>query len=326
MPDADLVIELDAPEPVVVEKEPAPQPVVETKPAAVVPPVEDLKGQLAELTKTAERERGEKEAARAEAVRLAAEATQAKDALAKVHTDLAESNVSAVESAIAAAKAEADGYQRDQQAAFENGDYAKAADFGRKMAKAEAKIVRLEEGKDDLETLRAQPKKPEATPQPAAQADPFERVVASASPKAQTWLRAHPEFVKDEGKARKAQIAHLSAIDNGLTVDSDAYFDFCEQQLGLKAKPEPQPTTRTTSMPAAPVSRDATPSGGQTTPTQVSLTPGEQRNATDGTIVWNYNDPKVGAVKGQAIGLKEMARRKIALKAAGAYDRSYTDS
>jgi hypothetical protein len=46
--------------------------------------------------------------------------------------------------------------------------------------------------------------------------------------------------------------------------------------------------------------------------------------ATDGTLVWNYDDPsgKAKFKKGEPIGIREMARRKSLMTKEGRYDRS----
>lgn len=322
MPDTDLVVELDdVASPAVVEKIDTKEPIkVEAEPEKKEPlpdPVAELKSQMETL-----KAQGVADVARAqeEARRATAEAKEAKEKLEKASAELSDSNVSAVENAIAAARAEADGFQREQAAAFAEGDFTKAADFGRKMARSEAKIAQLEEGKANLVEAKPAPKQNGGAAQPD---DPFEAVVSSASPRAQTWLRQHKEYVTDPAKARKAQIAHLEAIDQGHVVDSDAYFDYCERKLGLKQeplpepKPEPKPQARV--MPGAPVSRESTPTGGQTSPTQISLTPGEQRAATDGSVVWERDDPKGGYRKGEPVGLKEYARRKMLMSREGRY-------
>lgn len=315
MPDADLVVEvpIDAPPAVVTEKEPEPKQEAKLPP---IEPVADLKKQFEELSARQADDRRAAETARADADKAAADAKAAREETAKLRTERDESNVSAVDNAIAAAKAEADGFQREQQTAFETGDFAKASEFGRKMANAEARVGRLEDGKADLQALKPEPRTEPAKP---TQADPFETAISGATPRAQKWLRGHPTFVTDPNLNRKANIAHLKAIDEGHVIDSDAYYDFCERELGLKEAPKQPETRRTASMPAAPVSRETTPSGGSLTPTQVTLSPGEQQRATDGTLVWNYNDPKLGAVKGQPIGIKEMARRKMSMQKEGRY-------
>ena len=57
------------------------------------------------------------------------------------------------------------------------------------------------------------------------------------------------------------------------------------------------------------------------------LSAGEARAATDGTIVWNYDDPsgQKRFKKGDPIGVEEFARRKQAMKAQGLYDRVFLE-
>jgi hypothetical protein len=55
------------------------------------------------------------------------------------------------------------------------------------------------------------------------------------------------------------------------------------------------------------------------------LTKNEAASATDGTLVWNYSDPKGKFKKGEPIGIAEMARRKKTMKEQGLYDKSYME-
>ncbi len=347
MPDADLVIDVPL-DPVPGEQEEAAKTeaapeAVEAPPAAPAgdEPVENLKQQL-EALKRASAE--EIERAKAEAAAARAEAAKKEEEIARTRTELTDSNVSALEAAIAAAQAEADALAKEQEHAFSAGEFAKAAEIGRKLARAEAKVLRYEEGKADIEARKAETAKAKpadtgtARPDPAKPADPFEAMIANNTPRAQAWLRQHRDYVLDQAKAQQAVRAHWAALGEGHVVDSDAYFDFVERRLGLKedkeketpsaapagsAKPAPE---RPRAAPAtAPVTRDATPSGGALSQTAVKLTPAEQARATDGTIVWNYTDEKIGAVKGKPIGLKEYARRKAIMESQGLYNRAYTD-
>ena len=67
--------------------------------------------------------------------------------------------------------------------------------------------------------------------------------------------------------------------------------------------------------------------GGSGGGTEVRLSPGEAKAATDGTLVWNYNDPsgKNRFKKGDAIGVQEMVRRKHELTKQGQYNRVYVE-
>lgn len=308
MPDADLVVE--------VQTEVVPPSVDEAKKEAELPkiePIEDLRAQFDALKSTQEADKAAAQAARDEAARERQARERAEADVAKVRTDLTESNVSAVDSALAAAKAEADNFQREQQTAFEAGDFKAASDAGRKMARAEATISRLEEGKANLiERKTEQPKREDR------------QAVQQQETRSQAWLRTHPNYnIPGSSENFEAIAAHNKAMAKRIAVDSDAYFDFVETELGLKASPKPngaerQPENRTRAMPGAPVSRDDTPTGGQPSPTRVTLTRGEVE-AAEHTLTWNYTDPKIGAVKGQPIGTKEYARRKIAMQKEGRY-------
>ena len=57
------------------------------------------------------------------------------------------------------------------------------------------------------------------------------------------------------------------------------------------------------------------------------LSKGEAASATDGTLTWNYDDPsgQKRFKKGDVIGVQEFARRKLALKESGQYDKSLTE-
>ena len=268
------------------------------------------------------------EAARAadatRAQRAEADAAAARADAAKAQSAVVDANISTVDSAIAAAQAEADGFARDQEAALAAGKFADAALAARKAARAEARIESLEQGKVNLTARKAEaPKQPAQSVEQSA----FDKAIANSPPRSQAWLRSHPDYVTNTTLNNKANAAHYSAVSTGLQPDTDEYFDYVERQLGLKAEPaaetKPKPTPRAAALPGAPVSRDGGPSGGTLSSTSVVLTPGEQARANDGTIVYNHNDPNGKFKKGDPIGNVEYARRKLALTKQGAYDRSY---
>ncbi len=326
MPDEEIVVELEgappSPAEVVVDegkKEPEPKKVEAKEPTSETDKaVEDLRKERDRLKAEGA---ADKEARR----RAESEVAEAKKTAARLEADVATSNTNAIESAIDAAKAEADTAERDYIAAAELGNHADMAKAQRRMAAAEARVLRFEEAKDDLVAQKKEPK-PEARKEPEPrQDDPFETAIAGAGYKAREWLRAHPEFVTDPKKVHKATAAHSEALAAGYQTETDGYFEFCETYLGLREPKKEQPKQeRGRNMPTAPVSRGDTPSGGNTSATVVRLSPGEQQAATDGTLVWNYDDPGGKFKKGQAIGLQEMGKRKLSLQKQGAYDRSYT--
>jgi hypothetical protein len=296
-------------------------------------PIETLKAQLAE--KEAENASLKQRATTAESVagQASQRATVAETEAQQARREAAASTKTTVESGIAAAKAERDAAREALESAFESGDKKALGDAQIRIATAAADLAMLEQAKAEL------PAAPEARQQPqrpAAPTDQTEQWISNLSPRSQTWIRGHMDYATDQRKNAKVVSAHHDAMAEGLQPDSDAYFEHLEQFLGIKQKPgtqerqQPtngaQPTTqRRPSAPTAPV----TPTGGgvQGGASEVRLTKGEAERATDGTIVWNYDDPtgKGRFKKGDAIGVQEMARRKQALTKDGRYLNASVD-
>lgn len=248
--------------------------------------------------------------------------------------DVVESQYDTVATGLAAAQAEGSAAEQEYAAAFDKGDALAMAKAQRKIANAEARAVRLDEAKAELEVRRKDPPRQQLREQPARPAqgdDPVEAYVANRSAPTQKWLRAHPEWITDGRKNAKLSAAHMDAVAEGFAADTDEYFEHVENFIGLRKQPQngngrdPAPQAkRKTSVPAAPVHQSSGGTNGG--PREVRLTPGEARAATDGTHQWNYDDPQKRFKKGEPIGIQEFARRKEALTKQGAYDRSYTEA
>jgi hypothetical protein len=234
---------------------------------------------------------------------------------------------------LAQAKAEAEAAEQAYVAAFEKGDSVAMGKAQRQIANAEARAVRLDEARADLEYRKKQaPTEAQdvrrAEPRQAA-TDPVEAYLEGRSDPAKKWLRNNPQFITDGRKNAKLTAAHYSALGEGITADSPEYFEHVESFVGLKSNGanggQPQPKKRP-SVPVAPVHQSSGGTNGGSR--EVRLTPGEARAAQDGTHVWNYDDssPQKRFRKGDPIGIQEFARRKEALTKQGAYDRSYTES
>lgn len=295
--------------------------------------VADLASQFKELQGNLEREKQ----ARADADRRADEqrrvAEQARQEATSAKTEAVDRSYEAVETGLAGAQSDAAAAEQAYATAMEAGNFAEAGKAQRRMAQAEARILRFEEAKADIEARRTEKPKEQTRP---AQQDPVDSWIESRTPPSRDWLRAHREYVTDHRKSLKLTAAHNDALAEGIAADSDAYFEHVEKFLGLRESPQPQPngaakpatpTKRPSAPPAAPVSGSGggmTSSGGGRT---VTLSKTEAAAATDGTLVWNYDDPSGNKKfkKGDPIGVQEFARRKLALQQQGAYDRSYTE-
>lgn len=278
-----------------------------------------------------------REAAEQRAQSARNEADRARQEVAASRVDVVESQYDTVATGLASAQAEASAAEQEYAAAFDKGDAAAMAKAQRKIANAEARAVRLDEARAELEVRRKEPPRQQQRDlqqrRTSASDDPVEAYVADRTAPTQKWLRAHPEWVTDPTKNAKLTKAHLNAVSIDLAPDSDEYFEHVENFIGLRKPaqsgngrdPAPQ-AKRKTSVPAAPVHQSSGGTNGGAR--EVRLTSGEALAARDGTHVWNYDDPSPQKKfkKGEPIGIQEMARRKEALTKQGAYDRSYTEA
>ena len=299
--------------------------------------VAELKKQYVALEADNKRRKDAEEAAVRRASEERAAADRARQDAAAARAEVSVSQTSAIDAGITAAQAEASQAEADYAASMEKGDFAAAAKAQRRIASAEAKIVRLDEAKSDIEA-----RKPAAGGEDRSQArgngDAFEEHVAKFTPRTASWMRDHRDWVQDPRKSAKLTGAHHMAVGDGLTPDTDEYFEHVEKTLGLReaqttngsGNGQTRTQTRRTSAPVAPVNGSA---GGHSSGASdnrgvtVTLTAAEKAAANDGTHIWNYDDPsgKGRFKKGQPIGVQEFARRKLAMSRDDRYNKSYTD-
>lgn len=321
--DEDVIVSLPGNEGDVVVTKVGDGVVVKSGKAGADDPIDDLKGQFAAMTQRA-----------TAAERLVQQATdqaaQTAQRLQQVEGQVVSGQLDTVLSGLAAAEAEATGAEKDYTTAFEQGDGAAMARAQRKIAAAESRLQRLNEAKDDLEDAA----KTRTTEQPRQQpqrrtADPVEQFAQGMSSRSAAWIRSHPECVTDQKQHARMLAAHNLALVDEVEVDSDEYFRRIEEGIQPAARSAARlaPAAgdgRRPSSAAAP----ATGGGGALNGgTEVRLTRGEALSATDGTLVWNYDDPTPAKrfTKGDPIGLAEMARRKHEGKKAGLYDKSVSE-
>ena len=160
-------------------------------------------------------------------------AQQAQQTATKAAAEVQDSNLQLITGAIDKLKRESDYLKSHFKEAMTSGDYDAAAQIQETMSLNAAKLLQLQNGKASLEERLV-------NPQPAAPQsnDPVERVASTLSPRSAAWIRAHPQCITDQRMYQKMVGAHNIAMADGYIVDSDAYFDAIEQQLGFrKASP-----------------------------------------------------------------------------------------
>lgn len=282
-------------------------------------PVEDLKGQLSNMQQRATRAEQTAQQATQRATQLEQEVVKTKGEATEARTDL-------ISTGIEKQQSELDRAEQSYKQAFEAGDATLMAKSQREMAMAASRMTQLEAAKANVE---AAPKPAQRTEQVAQQRtvpradDPVEHLASSLSAPSAAWVRAHPDVVTDPRRNAKMLAGHNDAIAEGIALDTPEYFSHIEKHLGLKkAEPEGKPAPqRRTAAPAAPVINSSGGTSGNGS-MEVRISQKEKTSATDGTIPWNYDDPKGRFKKGDPIGVQEFARRKLQMQKDGLYDKT----
>lgn len=230
-------------------------------------------------------------------------ANDASRAEATARGEVQTSQLDLVKGAIERLTESSDALEAQYAEAFTAQDGKAVAKIQRQMADNAAKLTQLEAGKKALESA---PK-----PVPRAPADPVEQFASALSPASATWVRAHPEFVRDPHKNRQMIAAHELALARGHKADTPEYFASVEKTLDLtapvvtKVDPEPDATADAAQAvggraapAAAPVSRSNGAHGNR--PNVVKLTPQEV---------------EIAGIMGMTV--EDYARNKVALKKEG---------
>ena len=184
----------------------------------------DAQETIAKLTRDLQEEKAGRMRAEAIASKKSSEASDAAGAVQDANLQLV---TTAIETVVAAQSELKIRYRE----ALANQDYDSASDINSEIATNAARLVQLESGREAMEAEKAAPRpRPAATPV----GDPVEALASTLTPRSATWVRAHPEFVKDLRLNRKMIRAHEDALDDGCEPDSDEYFKYVEARLGVK--------------------------------------------------------------------------------------------
>lgn len=210
---------------------------------------------LADLKKQIEDGKAKEQAERDARLRAEQLAQQEAQLRAKAEGKAQDSELSTVLNAIEAVEAQGASAERAYADAMEKGDWAAAAKAQRAMAAAETRLLTLQNGKAAMEdrakrgTMEGRVDAPQITPQPR-NIDPVEHLASQVSPRSGDWIRKHPEVA---GNVSRLSAAHNLAVLDGLTPDTDEYFQFIEDKV-LKKQPAAPETHQTHERRAATVS------------------------------------------------------------------------
>lgn len=210
-----------------------------------------------------------------------------------------EAEYQSVLTAMGAAESESEGAQRDLEASLTNGDHRAATDAQKRIARAEAKIIQLEDGKNILEqrkaTAAAKAEELKRNPPPAQRLSVEQQIDANSAllPSQKEWLKTHTDAWTDQRKNMRLQGAHVEAEDKGFTPGSKKYFQYLEDRLGYSEaeeeiddneEEEEEPVSRRQTarrtLVSAPVSRDAPTNSGKPSSSKIKLSARQQEAAT----------------------------------------------
>jgi hypothetical protein len=276
MSDKDDQIEVEVDDPVVTEKEEEIKVITDDDSGADKgPPVISAEDGIKELRRRLEAEHQG---------RLEAEhyAKYAREQASRAYEEVGETQFHLVSNALDTVRRDGDILKSQLRDAMNIGDHDRAAEIQEAMSTNAIRLNQLEAGKRDMETRPRQPAfnpPPPPPPQPAYQ-DPLEQIAGAVSPRSASWIRANKDSLGNERALREMFRAHESAVDHGYAPDSDAYFQFVENRMGIsesRQQPASAPVQRKASPPAAPVSRSGNGTGSR--PNVVRLSSEQQEMA-----------------------------------------------
>jgi hypothetical protein len=175
----------------------------------------------------------------------------------------------------------------------------------RRLSAAEARRNTLELQSQTLERM------------PVSSGDPLEDHFSRFTDRTAAWMRRHKDWVTDPRKNAKVTGAHSFAVSEGLTPDTDEYFEFVEKMIGLRGNSgSSNGSARSGSMQRETKINPGDFNSHVTDDGRVYLTENEKKIAQDGTLVHNH-----GPLKGKPLGLQEFARIKREQIKAGLHNK-----
>lgn len=216
-------------------------PVAETKPK-----IDDREKALNDLRRQYEHQKKVAQAEREARQQAEAYARQQAQQVGNAYNEVQDSNLKIILNAIDATEQQAMSAERDYAEAMAAGNFSLAAKAQRLMAQCESHLLQLNNGKNQLEEALQQPVEGSVYAQqvpsfePQVPQDPVEVYAQRLTPKSAQWLREHPEAVDKIGRLTRA---HQDALEDGITAESNEYFRYIENRLGINQQsndPEPE--------------------------------------------------------------------------------------
>jgi len=216
---------------------------------------QDVEKALKKLNKKLEREKEARQAAEAQARQSAEQARNAT-------IDAQDSRIHLVGGAIETLKRDDEILTAHLKNAMEIGDFDRAAEIQKTLAVNANKMMELERGYQDLRNAPPPP----PVQQSRSDVPNVDDIIQKVTPRSAEWLRENRKHLPDARSIRIMARAHEDAVDHGIIPESDQYFRFVEDRLGISKKTDSyerddamsgaaKATKSRQSPPSAPVSR-----------------------------------------------------------------------
>lgn len=235
-------------------------PVVKVKEDEVPPAnVDEREKALQDLKKQYEHQKRVAEAEREARKQAELFARQQAQQVGYARNEVQDSNLKIILNAIDATEQAAASAEQEYVQAMNAGDHTRAIKAQRLIAQAESQLLQLQNGRQKLEESLQEPAEGSVYEnqvpsfEPQIPQDPVEMYAERLAPKSAAWLRSHPEAV---GKLNKLTRAHQDAVEDGITPESDEYFQYIESRLGFDRAPAAAQTPREESAPREPSRRN----------------------------------------------------------------------
>jgi hypothetical protein len=187
-------------------------------------PEKDVDKALKKLNKKLEEERK----ARMDAEAMARQATEH---ARMAQNEASDSNMHLVSGAIESVRRDQEILKANLRDSMAIGDFDKAAELQEQMTANITNLRQLERG---FEEMKQQPRmQPQTAPQGVLTVD---TLIDRVTPRSAEWLKKNRDALPDARSIRVMARAHEDAVDYGIAPESDAYFQFVENRLGISSK------------------------------------------------------------------------------------------
>lgn len=256
---------------------------------------------ISELKKNLEREKQ----ARLDAERRAHEAMQHAQ---KAKVEKTDSDYQLVVNAIETVKGQKEQLKSAYADAMNVQDYARAAELQSAINMNDQQLSELKRGKKAMkEQMEAAEKESVAV---VPQGDIVDQLASRVTPRSAAWLRDSREYIKTDRDVRKMVRAHEDAVDDGIPLDTDEYFEYIDQRLGIRRNMDEQDTKTSAE---SPMSAAAAPKR------SVQPSPAPVSRGSSRPNIMRLTSAEAETAKALGMSPEEYAKNKVLLQKEGRY-------